>query len=253
MNTGNMGITQDGVPAQTLVSSVMELFVDLLVASGAPIESIQRAAAEALSKSRQKQHSVCVSHLGSVLRDCMEIMCAWRRHPEFVDHAGEPAPLDQGDSEQSFLALCRKVRCKNEPANVLSVLVEFGAVVVDANGRIVSQTPTFITGNSAGGRLAVDGVIHQLAGFLKVVHQNVCSVSGAKKPRFERACSVNVAVELEPIFDGLVRARGQEFIDSIDEWLERHAKYVSPTGCYIELGAGAYFINFEDSPARSIS
>ena len=134
----------------------------------------------------------------------------------------------------------------------MQTLLEFGAVSMDEDGRVVSRTPTFLAGNSAAGLLAVDGVVHQLAGFLQVVHRNVCSVTGTGSTRFERACSVSVAVELEPIFDQLVRTRGQEFIDSIDEWLERNAKYVSPSGCYAEMGAGAYFINFEGSPARSI-
>jgi hypothetical protein len=46
------------------------------------------------------------------------------------------------------------------------------------------------------------------------------------------------------VFDRLVRSRGQEFIDSIDEWLERNTKYESPSGTYVELGAGAYFLDF---------
>jgi hypothetical protein len=135
---------------------------------------------------------------------------------------------------------------------IMQTLLQFGAVSMDDDGRVVSRTPTFLAGNSAAGLLAVDGVVHQLAGFLQVVHRNVCSVTGTGGTRFERACSVSVAVELEPIFDQLVRARGQEFIDSIDEWLERNARYVSPSGCYAEMGAGAYFINFGSSPARSI-
>jgi ribose 1,5-bisphosphokinase PhnN len=91
--------------------------------------------------------------------------------------------------------------------------------------------------------LATDGLLKQLEGYLQTVHNNVCSISGEGKSRFERACTVAVAIELEPIFDRLVRSRGQEFIDSIDEWLERNAKHESASGTYVELGAGAYFVD----------
>ena len=239
-------------PDATLICTVMDLFVDLLVASGARVETIRQAAEEATSRASSKNQVVSCSHLGPVLRDCMEVMCAWRRHAEFVNSMGEPLPLDQGPGSSSFSSLCRKARCKSDEETILQTLLEFGAVSMDDAKRVVSSTPTFLAGNSAAGLLAVDGVVHQLAGFLQVVHRNVCSVTGAGSTRFERACSVKVAAELEPVFDQLVRGRGQEFIDSIDEWLERNAKYVSPSGSYVEMGAGAYFINFEHSLARSI-
>jgi ribose 1,5-bisphosphokinase PhnN len=98
----------------------------------------------------------------------------------------------------------------------------------------------------------VVGVLKQLQGILQVVHRNVCSVSGARKSRFERACTVSIAVEFEAIFDRLVRARGQEFIDSIDEWLERNAKRESATGRYLELGAGVYFIDLGEREVRTL-
>jgi hypothetical protein len=61
---------------------------------------------------------------------------------------------------------------------------------------------------------------------------------------------VTVARELEPVFSQLVRQRGQEFIDSIDEWLERNTKYASPSGRYMELGAGAYYIDHGERKRR---
>jgi hypothetical protein len=57
-------------------------------------------------------------------------------------------------------------------------------------------------------------------------------------------------MELEPILDRLVRSRGQEFIDSIDEWLERNTKVESPSGRYVELGAGAYLVNLGERSGR---
>jgi hypothetical protein len=135
---------------------------------------------------------------------------------------------------------------------ILKTLLDFGAISIDGDDRIVAETPTFLLGRAHGsGRLAVDGVLKQLEGFLQVVHRNVCSVSGTKKAKFERACTVSVAAEFEAIFDRLVRSRGQEFIDSIDEWLERNARRESASGRYLELGAGVYFIDLGERENRT--
>lgn len=166
-----------------------------------------------------------------------------------LDEVGVPLPLSQVCGERSFRELCSRARCKHMPEEVLKALVDFGAVSIRTDGAVVSETPTFLLGRaSAAGLLASDGILKQLEGYLGVVNRNICSVRGEHSARFERACTVAVALELEPVFDQLVRERGQVFVDSVDEWLERHRSYKSPSGSYCELGAGVYYI---DLGARS--
>lgn len=234
-----------------LLDDVVRLFADLLLASGANLVMIDDAMSNAVTGAKERNSSTTFTELGALLRDCMEVMCAWRRDIALVDNNGEPKPLPEFQGDKSFEALCKKAGCKHPYSDILKALLEFGAVSVRPDGRVVSETPTFLLGRSAfGGRLATDGLLKQLEGFLKALHRNVCSVSGNGKPRFERACTVSVAIELEPIFDRLVRSRGQEFIDSIDEWLERNSKHESASGQYVELGAGAYFVDLGDRPAK---
>jgi hypothetical protein len=234
-----------------LLDDVVRLFTDLLLASGANLAMIEDAMSKAITGAQENKSSTTFTELGALLRDCMEVMCAWRRDIALVDNDGEPMPLPQSQGDKSFEALCKKAGCKHPFADILTALLEFGAVSVRPDGKVVSETPTFLLGRSAfGGRLATDGLLKQLEGFLNALHRNVCSVSGNGKPRFERACTVLVAIELEPIFDRLVRSRGQEFIDSIDEWLERSSKHESVSGRYVELGAGAYFVDLGDRSAR---
>jgi len=241
-----------GRPNQELVDEVVRHFVDLLVAGGSNIDMIQGATMRALASSVQVNAGTTFTELGPIQRDCMEVMCTWRRDTDFVDRNGEPLRLQQGAGQPSFASLCDRANCKSDPSAILGTLIDFGAVSIDMDEKVVSETPTFLLGRAqAGGRLAVDGVLKQLEGFLQVVHRNVCSVSGEKKPRFERACTVSVAMELEPVFDRLVRSRGQVFIDSVDEWLERNALRESASGRYVELGAGVYFINLGSSLKRS--
>lgn len=243
--------TNKNSPNQELVESVVRQFVDLLVAGGTSAEMIKGAISKALANSADVSSVTTFTELGTIQRDCMEVMCTWRRDVKFVDCHGSPLALEHGVGDDMFGALCMQARCENNASAILKTLLEFGAVSIDTLGRIVPETPTFLLGRAhAGGRLAVDGVLNQLRGFLEVVHRNVCSVSGERKSKFERACTVSVAAELEPIFDRMVRSRGQEFIDSIDEWLERNAKRKSASGRYVELGAGAYFIDLGEGKSR---
>ncbi len=236
---------------QALLDEVVQVFADLLVASGATVPMIKMAMQSSVERNSHEYDAEKFTVLGSLLRDCMEVMCTWRRDLEFTDAAGGPRPLQMSAASNCFECLCRKANCRQHATTILRALVDFGAVSIGSDGYIQSETPTFILGRaSSGGRLATDALLKHLQGFLQCVHRNVRSVSGEGKPRFERACTVTVAGEFEPIFDQLVRRRGQEFIDSIDEWLERHARFDSPTGRYVELGAGAYFVNFGDRQGR---
>lgn len=236
---------------QSLLNEVVQLFTDLLNASGASMPMIRTAMESALDGSLPHVGSTRFTDLGSLLRDCMEVMCTWRRDVELVDSNGEPIALPMVSRNASFESLCRKANCRRSAVEILEALLEFGAVSRSVNGLIQSETPTFILGRAvSGGRLATDGLLKQLEGFLLCIHRNVRSVSGDGVPKFERACTVTVALELEPIFSQLVRSRGQEYIDSIDEWLERNTRFESPSERYIELGAGAYYIDHGERQGR---
>lgn len=245
MVTGISSIHESENSGQALLNEVVQHFADLLVASGATLPMIELAMQQSLAQGLKERGSTKFTVLGSLLRDCMEVMCLWRRDPEFTDADGGPRALEFSSHTSSFEALCLRASCRQQPAAILRALIDFGAVAIGSDSYIRSETPTFILGRaSLGGCIATDALLKHLEGFLLCVHKNIRSVSGDGKPRFERACTVTVAAELEPIFDQLVRRRGQEFIDAIDEWLERHARQDSPTGTYVELGAGAYYVDF---------
>lgn len=236
---------------QQLLDDVVRLFVDLLVAGGGTSSMINLAMTKAAAGVVTSDARTVFTELGALQRDCMEVMCRWRRDIDLVDAGGEPLPLEPWSGQPSFDILCKKVPCKNDSSVVLKALLDFGAVSIRSDGRICSETPTFLLGRASGGVLATDGLLKQLEGYLRVVHRNVRSVAGPEKPKFERACTVSIASELEPIFDRLVRQRGQEFVDSVDEWLERNARHESASGQYLELGVGAYYVDLGVQPVTS--
>lgn len=236
---------------QQLLNDVVKLFVDLVAAAGATQSMINKAVRLATDNPVQDCGTTVFTELGDLQRDCMEVMCVWRRDPSLLDSDGMPHPLTLDSGTHSFSELCKRAGCRHEFNHVLRALHDFGAVSIQGDGTIVSETPTFLLGRAATiGRLATDGLLKQLEGFLRVIHRNVTSVRGEQPARFERACTVSVAIELEPIFDQLVRERGQVFVDSVDEWLERHRRDESPSGKYRELGAGVYYIDLGECKSR---
>jgi hypothetical protein len=237
---------------QELLHDVVLLFVNLLHAAGASRQAISDAMSFARANAINTNSNAEFTELGSLQRDCMEVICAWRRNARLVDEQGEPRSLHKGTGEFSFHALCASTNCEHDAQDILRALLDFGAVSFDDDQRIVLRTPTFLLARGdSGGRLATDGLLKQLRGYLQVVHRNILSISGSDQPRFERACTVAIAAELEPIFAQFVRTRGQEFVDSVDEWLERSSKRPSTVGRYVELGAGAYFIDLGESAQRT--
>jgi hypothetical protein len=243
-NNGQPSLGKSNLQGQELLNDVVQRFVEVLIAAGADVAMIRVATSRALSTVVDENSHAAFTELGSLLRDCMEVMCAWRRDVTLVNYQGDPIALVSTAGPNSFPELCVRTGCEHDWQDVLTALREFGAVRVDERNQIVSQTPTFLcTYAGAGGRLARDGLLKQVEGFLRVLHRNAQSATGRSRSKFERSCTVSVATELEPVFDQLVRTRGQEFVDSIDEWLERHTKVASPSETYLELGAGAYFID----------
>jgi hypothetical protein len=152
-----------------------------------------------------------------------------------------PATLPVDGDGASFEALCKATGARSEARLILSTLQEFGAIEALANNRVKPLTPTFLLGNG-GADVAVDGLLKQVAAFLRVVDHNTSRGDGVL-PRFERMCTVAIPSELLPVFERTVRERGQEFIDGLDEWLERHRNVASSSETYAEVGAGAYFVD----------
>jgi len=242
---------------EELLASVFLPLIRLLAASGIPrsmLAEILRLASRELDALAGEEESASTVHLGSRQRECMELLCLWRRHKDFLGGDGRPAALAFDGDSSSFTQLCRLVSPERTAPEFLETLCAFEAVKVLADGRISPSTPTFLLGNrDQAGIMAADGVLKQLAGFLRVVDYNVRQSQLGEKRRFERACTVVIAEEYVPIFERAVRERGQVFIDVLDEWLERHRSMQSPSGRYAEIGAGAYFVDLGNIQNRDVS
>jgi hypothetical protein len=227
-----------------LLREVVRLLESIVSAGGlSPLELSRHFVSAADSTEAVSQRQKVVS-LGARQRDCMEVMCRWRRDPAFLGPDALPAPLPRFDGPTSFPELCRRSGVQVATEEIVMTLMEFGAIGVDSEGRLIPRTPTFLLSPStANSAVALDGVLKQVAGFLKVIDHNLVSAKNGGRRRFERTCTVRIPRELVPIFERIVSERGQEFIDAIDEWLERKRVPDSQSEQGVEVGVGAYFVD----------
>ena len=245
MGVSTLNIFPNDMSNEALVGDVIGKLVSVLLTAGASCDWVNEAFRSAIASHANTRPSVKVVQLGVLQRECMEVLCRWRRDPRFLDQNGIAAKLPLDSSEASFSALCIACGCSSDPQHIVAKLLEFGAVTPDQAGWVLPTTPTFLVGRrtSPDGAVALEAVLQQLTGFVGVLHQNLCGLGASQRPRFERSCSVVISAELVPIFEQLVLRRGQEFVDSIDEWLERHKRATSQGDLYSEVGVGAYFVD----------
>lgn len=236
--------TSSGAATGELLTLVVASLVRLLRAGGLRHSEITDAVSSALAAEGGPSRSVQPMSLGQAQRDCMEVLCVWRRDPDFLAEDGLPSPLSIGCGSRSFDELCAKAHVTTDSAELLETLRAFGSIRQTDGDQVIPDTPTFLLSAGPGCcQLAFDGVLKQIAGFIRVIEHNVLNADPSNKRRFERACTVVVAEELLPVFERTVASRGQDFIDVLDEWLERHSTAASSRDRYVEVGVGAYFVD----------
>lgn len=244
MDSANTNAEAAETSNDALLGQLFRSLGRVLAATGVSLECIENQLSELVTQAASTEVPGQAVHLGGAQRECMELLCLWRREPQFLDQNGLPLALPLEGDDRSFTTLCRLARARSRPADLVEVLSRFGAISFDSVGNVVPATPTFILGSLAKQSVvAPDGVLKQLTGFVRVLEHNLLRVPHGERPRFERACSVRVASELMPIFEQYLAERAQVFVDSIDEWLERQRVVPSKSGVTAEIGAGAYFLS----------
>ena len=172
---------------------------------------------------------------------CCDVVLSWRRNIAFLDANGSPAQLTREGSPQSFNELVSLCAPKADAELLLTAMVELGVVRITEEKRIelISESVVACSGQD-GSAIASECVLEHICGFLGSVEFNVFDKPSRAKGRFERACYASVPKELVPILQQLVNARGQEFVDVIDEWMSRRSLKAENKGDSLLVGAGAY-------------
>lgn len=173
---------------------------------------------------------------------CSDIVLKWRRDCAFVDDGGMPALLTIRGASPSFANLVESVAPGTDQMRILETMQELGIVRITQDQRAELITDSVVVCSGRDGAMdASEFVIEHICGFLGSVEYNVFDKPSRARGRFERACYASVPENLVPILEQLVSARGQDFVDVIDEWLARRAiKNGSTASSSVLVGAGAY-------------
>ena len=172
---------------------------------------------------------------------CCDVVLKWRRDCKYLDQSGLPMQLSINGASPSFIDLVKSAAPDADPHQLLEVMEELGVVRIaeDARAELISESVVACAGRD-GSTIASECVLEHICGFLGSVEYNVFDKPSRARGRFERACYASVPLELVPVLEQLVSARGQDFVDVIDEWLARRA-IKRPLGeDSVLVGAGAY-------------
>src|SRR5688572_11486945 len=98
---------------QRPMNDVARWRMDIMAAGGATKPMIDQAVKVATSSPVQDCGSTVFTELGDLQRDCMEVMCTWRRDTSLLDSNGLPLPLSRDSGPNAFSELCTRAGCKH--------------------------------------------------------------------------------------------------------------------------------------------
>jgi hypothetical protein len=173
---------------------------------------------------------------------CSDVVLKWRRDCKYVSSTGLPARLSIEGRSPSFVELVRDAAPGANSSILLANMKQLGVIRVSSRNRVelIGESVVACPGRD-GSSIASESVLEHICGFLGSVEFNVFDKPSRAKGRFERACYASVPKELVPVIQQLVSARGQEFVDVIDEWLSRRSVRLDARKSEsLLVGAGAY-------------
>ena len=172
---------------------------------------------------------------------CCDVVLKWRRDYKYLDQEGLPIQLSINGASPSFADLVKAAAPDADPHQLLAAMEELGVVRIAENTKaeLISESVVACSGRE-GSTIASECVLEHICGFLGSVEYNVFDKPSRARGRFERACYASVPSQLVPVLEQLVSARGQDFVDVIDEWLARRALKRPAGNDSVLVGAGAY-------------
>ena len=171
-----------------------------------------------------------------------EVLHVWHADPRFCEPNGMPKPLTFDDSPVSFSALVASCVADIPPGAVRAELKRVGAVMEDADGRLVVQRRYYVPAE-AGERL-LQGLLFGLRPVALTVAHNtkVISLDERRFQRVVQSRSIPVARQRE-IEEYLQKCMG-EFSEEIDDYITE-IESGSASADAMTIGIGLYY--YEDA------
>jgi len=177
-----------------------------------------------------------------------EMLTAWHQDNKYLDLTGAPAPIKFRGPGPSFQHLARNKVPGIKPSQLLSELVRLGVVITGEDGFIrvlMRSIPVF-----EDKELAKQHTLSSLNGFIMTLRHNLDSVPANFDQLFHRIARNDDFDRREiPALKIKVTRRGQNFLESIDDWLASNATAKSsrrvPQSRKAKVSVGVY-LSVED-------
>lgn len=177
-----------------------------------------------------------------------EMLTAWHQNHAYLDRSGTPAPIRFRTSVPSFQDLAKKWVPAIKPSQLLSELERLGVVIRDERGFIRVLMRSFPAFEDK--ELAKQHTLSSLNDFIMTLRHNLDSVPANFDQLFHRIARNDDFDRREiPALKIRVKRRGQNFLESIDDWLSSNATAKSnrpvPRGRKAKVSVGVY-LSVED-------
>jgi hypothetical protein len=194
------------------------------------------------AKSSQVRSATTIAR--RIFFDYPEILKEWHTNPRFTDATGKPAALPLYHGRRSFYALVRLVAPQADPMDALDVLTRTQSVVRER--RNIVRARNRVLNTSSSNSLNAIRMFCVVDAMLTVVER---SFRLRARERFDNgfyeraATSLWVDARYISQFRDFLREQGDDFMQTVDEWLAAHS--VPPSSMQrkaktCRVGAGVY-------------
>jgi hypothetical protein len=221
------------VSVDNVVEDLLDLFDYLGINAGGLSERFRRVRVTKRVGHKTYSHASAIG----------EMLTLWHQHPDFLDKAGNPAPLRKTGLRRSFRQLAERAVPNMNAKKLLAELAQIGAISIDGNGFIHAQMRSLPVYEDK--RLARQHTLTSLRNFLITLRHNLNSAPSNSAQLFHRV-AWNGAIDLKqvPRLKIWVKNRGQTFLESADSWMMHKSKEVSRSakrrGKLVQISLGVY-------------
>jgi hypothetical protein len=226
---------------EQLAQVLMRRVFRILQACGIATSKLAVLASQALGEITPiPEVTICRFNVRQTLA-CCDVVLKWRRDCRFLDFDGQPRQLSIDEGSSNFRDLVISAAPGSDARELLQVMVDLGVVRIcnRSSVELISESVVTSPGREQSA-LASESVLEHVCGYLGSVEFNLFDKPTRTKGKFERACYAWIPRAHVPILEKLVSARGQAFVDVIDEWLSRRSLAATEGSDSVLVGAGAY-------------
>jgi hypothetical protein len=184
-----------------------------------------------------------------VFFDYPDILKEWFTNPRYTDNRGMPAVLPIRNHKYSFETLVRTVAPGADPLEALAVLTKTHTAARVGANMVRAKSRVFNTSNSDS--LNAIRMFCVVDAMLNMVEKNV---KLRARDRFDNGfyerVATNRAVDVRSIskFRRFLREQGDDFMQTVDDWLSSHSVAKRPKGSISKtccVGTGIYMFASE--------